>query len=730
MKKFLCILLALLATGTSLVACDMSGDTETLPEETLPAETEPEESEPEDSFAEEAHLVVTEEGVTIASLEYALTAKIYRGEDGGIYYTLTAADGTVVLNPSAMGICVNDVPLFNGATFTEATVRHFNASYPYLGNFSQMTDDCVAATVGLEKDGYTFSIEVKLYDNGLAYRYNLPATGESRKISGEQSSFYVNGMETVWCTRANWCYESPVEAFTYDAFSQGEALCEPLMIELGEDAGYVSILEGYVEDSFVGTMPTACGNGGFGISNESVTSSADVLTGWRIVNYSPELGDVVTNNIIYHTALGMNEDTSSITIPDWITPGKSVWTWINGSVRYETLKEYTLAAAKLGFEYNIIDEGYTVWDNYEEKLLDLGLFGEKLGVKQILWCAFSPGYLGLQIDSLEDSEAILNQMKEWHMAGIKLDFWPGQGDPFTNRLAVATLENAAKNQIICNYHGTHKPTSFSVRYPNELTREAIRGLECINRGGYAEHALYVCSQYYTRFLAGHADFTPDVLMASQIGSTVVMDSPLFVISTPPDQILASEALEMIKAIPTVWDRTVFLNGEIGQSVSVAKEKDGVWYVGGMVAKKTENVSVDLSKILGDGEYLLTYFKDNIPPGYGVAKTMEKVEKTVTKDTVIEFDVLRAGCGYVMQITKLAMSQYGGEITDPITVTTASADAVVKYTTDGSDPMTSDTAVEYTGAITLTESCQLRVAIVSGDGTGTALSYRFNKIDAE
>lgn len=725
MKKILCILLTLLAIGTSLVACDQSGETETLP-----AETEPVQTIPEDSFVEEEHLTVTEEGVTIASLECALAAKIYRGEDGGIYYTLTAADGTAVLNQSAMGICVNDVPLFNGATFTKATVRHFNASYPYLGNFSQMTDDCVAAVVGLEKDGYAFSIEVKLYDKGLAYRYNLPATGETRKISAEQSTFHVNNMETIWCTRASWCYESPVEAFGYDAFSQGEVLSEPLMIELGEDAGYVSILEGYVEDSYVGTMPTACGNESFGIMNVNVTSPGDVLTGWRIVNYSKELGDIVTSNIIYHTALGMNEDTSAITIPDWITPGKSVWTWINGSVEYETLKEYTLAAAKLGFDYNIIDEGYTLWENYEEKLLDLGLSGEKLGVKQILWCAFSPGYKGLQIDSIEDSETILNQMKEWHMAGLKLDFWPGQENPDTNRVAVATLKNAAENQIICNFHGTHKPTSFSVHYPNELTREAIRGLECINRGGYAEHALYVCSQYYTRFLAGHADFTPDVLMASQIGSTIVMDSPLFVISTPPDQILASDALEMIKAIPTVWDRTVFLSGEIGQSVSVAKEQDGVWYVGGMVAKKTEDITVDLSKILGEGEYLLTYYKDNIPPGYGVAKTMEKVEKIVTKDTVIEFDVLRSGCGYAMQITKLAMSQYGGEITDPITVTTASADAVVKYTTDGSDPMTSDTAVEYTGAITLTESCRLRVAIVSGDGTGTALSYKFNKIDAE
>ncbi len=725
MKKFLCILLTLLAMGTSLVACDQSGDTEPLPEE-----TKSEESTPEEVFPVEEHLSVTETAVAVTSPEGKLTVHIYRGEDGGIYYTLTAEDGTVVLNESKMGISVNGTPLFEDATFTESTARHFNATYPYLGNFSEMTDDCVAATVGLTKDGYAFSIEVKLYDNGLAYRYNLPATGETRTVSGELSSFCVNNAEAVWAGKSSWCYESYIENHAPDSFSEGEMLCGPLMIELMEDSGYVSLLEGYVDASYPGTFFMAGTNRSINLSNVTSQTDTDVYTGWRIVNYSTDLGDITINNIVYHTALGMNEDTSAITIDEWITPGRSVWTWINGNVDYEALKEYTLLASKLGFEYNIIDEGYTTWENYEEKLLDLGLSGEELGVKQILWCSFSGGHQGLIIDSEEDAIIAAEQLHQWHMSGIKLDFWPVETTPITNQVVRKTLEETAKYEIICNFHGIHKPTSLSVRYPNELTREAIRGLECIVRGGFSDQAKHVATQYYTRFLAGHADFTPDVLSTMQIASTIFMDSPLMVISTPPDQILASDALEMIKAIPTVWDQTVFLDGVIGEYVSVAKEQDGVWYVGGMVTKKTEGITVDFSKILDKGEYLLTYWKDNYPPGFGVAKAMEKIEQVVTKDTVIEFDVLRANCGYAMQITKLAMSQYGGEITEPITVTTASTDAVVKYTTDGSDPMTSDTATEYAGAITLTESCRLRVAIVSGDGAGTALSYQFNKIDAE
>ncbi|MBO7740520.1 MAG: NPCBM/NEW2 domain-containing protein, partial [Clostridia bacterium] len=182
------------------------------------------------------------------------------------------------------------------------------------------------------------------------------------------------------------------------------------------------------------------------------------------------------------------------------------------------------------------------------------------------------------------------------------------------------------------------------------------------------------------------------------------------------------ALEMIRAIPTVWDQTVFLDGTVGSYVSVAKEKSGVWYIGGIASASQQNVAIDLAKILGDGEYLLTGWKDK------TTASKESFTQTVTKETVLDLGKIGAGCGYVMQITKLALSQYGGEITNPITVTKASASAVVKYTTDGSDPITSTTATVAGDSITLTESALLRIAITEGDGKGTELAYQFNKVE--
>ena len=43
---------------------------------------------------------------------------------------------------------------------------------------------------------------------------------------------------------------------------------------------------------------------------------------------------------------------------------------------------------------------------------------------------------------------------------------------------------------------------------------------------------------------------------------------------------------------------------------MAREKDGIWYVGGLTDWKERDVEVDLS-FLGDGNYKLELFKDGI-----------------------------------------------------------------------------------------------------------------------
>ncbi|MBQ7364431.1 MAG: glycoside hydrolase family 97 N-terminal domain-containing protein [Clostridia bacterium] len=745
MKRLLLMMMVLsaLLLTAGLVSCGGEDDTtapttasDPLATTTAGVTTAPSTTVPDtdagDAFQENAHISLTDGKATVTSLSGTLSMSVYFDDEANAVYTLTDKTMGEIIAPSRLGIVATNFAGFENATLVSATAHRFTASYDYLGNFSKMTDDCVAAVLTFEKGGYRFTMEVKLYDDGVSFRYNLPDSGKTRSVRTEDTAFKVNNISRVWYGQNSDCYESQITSTTYSGIPKTAKLTGPLTVELASCKGYVVLMEGAVSDTYIGTNYVATeeantfkisGSWTSGKDFDTFAATGDIVTGWRIINFGKSLGDIVTNNIIYHTALGMNEDTSFYEDTDWITPGKSAWSWINmPGVQYEHMIEYTLNAARLGFEYNIIDEGYMGWTDYEEKLKEIGLLGEENYVKQILWCAVSDGHSGLQIKTAAQAKTVMKKLVEYHMYGMKLDFFHTETQKLTQAIQRTTLEEGMANGIIVNFHGVHKPTSLAVLYPNELTREGIRGLEQGLRGNILEQARYVTRQYYTRFLSGHADFTPDCNTAMQIASMVLMDSPLTVIATDPVDILNNPALEIIRAMPTVWDETVFLDGDIGGYVSIAKVKDGTWYIGGVYSVNKQNVTVDLSKILGEGEYLLTGFKDIS------TSVKEPISMTVTKDTVVDIGTMPMGCGYVLKITKLDISQHGGEIGLPIRVTTANASSVVKYTTDGSDPMTSETAKTVeNGTITLSEGCQLRVAITDGDGKGTSLSYRFNEI---
>lgn len=734
MKKILVLMLSLIAMTSLalLTACGGNDDTTAGTTETTTGTQTTTSEGTVDEFDPNEVITKDENGVSVTSLGDKLVMKLTKTADGEIVYTLSTKEGKTVIGESAMGVTSTNFAGFKNATFKDVTAKELKVSYAHLGTFSTLTDNCVAATVTMENGGYEFAIEIKLYDNGVAFRYNLPTKNSQRNVTAEATTFAVENISKVWYGTNSDCYESAIKGTTYADINKADKLTGPLMIELA-DGGYVSLMEGYVQSgNYIGTCYTAtgaddtfkvCGSWNSGKDFDAFSTREDIITGWRIINYSTDLGDISTNNNIYHTALGMDGKTTEYTDTDWITPGKSTWSWINDrGVPFDPQITYTLNAAKLGFAYNIIDDGYPNWETYEDKLLELGLLGEANNVKQILWATYSIGN-GYRISNEQQAKTIMKKIADLHLSGIKLDFFDDEANPITHLIQKATLEEGMANHLIVNFHGVHKPTAYSVLYPNELTREGIRGLENISRDDIINQATFFTRQFYTRLLSGHADFTPDVNTAMQIASLVVLDSPLMVIATKPEDMMKNPALEMIRAIPTVWDQTVFLDGKIGSHVSLAKEKDGVWYIGGIVSINGVKAKIDLSKILGEGEYLLTGWVDK------TTSSKEQKTQVVTKDTVLDLGALRNGCGYVFRITKLDLSQHGGEITGPITVKTASASALVKYTLDGSDPMTSQAAVAVVdGKITLTESAVLRVAIVEGDGKGTEMAYQFNKVE--
>src|SRR5207253_110778 len=112
--------------------------------------------------------------------------------------------------------------------------------------------------------------------------------------------------------------------------------------------------------------------------------------------------------------------------------------------------------------------------------------------------------------------------------------------------------------LLVNFHGANKPTGGSRTWPNELTREAVAGME--SRGPRAVHD---ATLPFTRFLAGAADCTPvlftarrgDTSWAHQLATAVVFTSPLLTYAANPQALLANPAVDIIKSIPSTWDET-------------------------------------------------------------------------------------------------------------------------------------------------------------------------------
>ena len=728
-------LIALLLAGGMLAGCSTSGGTDTTPASTTVTVTPSDTTTPTTPDKKPVgaippgeakdHLVQNGSTYTLYSPDGTLAIEINTAEQMSYsVYRVRDGETTEWVRQSTLGVEAGRKTYYKDATVASTAVNEVEVSYPLYGNQRTANGHCMEAKLSLTQDDYSYSLEVRAYDNGVAFRYVLPELKSVTALSELTTYALRTDIEKSWYGVNNQDYESEITAHSPTRASN-EIITAPLTAELKGDRGYIAIMEGALNSSYPGVNLKADGKSVYSTcfyTNPSV-QAGDLTSGWRLINIADTLNDLVNNYNIYT----VNEAPDSTLFADtsWIEAGRSAWSWnmTHSAPTYEMMKEYTLNAALLGYEYNIIDDGWPAWTEYKERLTDLGTMGEELNVKQLLWSAITMGTSGY--NKTPDKASIdkyFQLLSDTHMYGAKVDFWWSEANTKTTNFQQYILEEAAKRQMVIDFHGCNKNSGFNVTYPNELSREGVRGLENIgnsNTTNYNTYATWLNAQLYTRFLCGHADWTPGTYNTMEIASLICIDSPLMVVASDPKDILESPAVEFIKSIPTAWDKTVVLSdSRIGRYSVYAKESNGTWFVGGIASTSVKGAKVDLAEFLPDGTYTAEVWVDG-------SKGMEKTVVTVSNGEVINIGNLTSGKGFAIRLSQLSLSQYGGAL-GTVTVT-APEGATVKYTTDGSDPMTSTTAIVCDGTITLTESCRLQVAITDGAGKGTLLSYQFNKI---
>lgn len=399
-------------------------------------------------------------------------------------------------------------------------------------------------------------------------------------------------------------------------------------------------------------------------------------TPWRIVLVTDNANTLLDNDMVYRLASPSRlEDTS------WIKPGKVAWEWWNYwglkgvpfkvGINTETYNYYVDFAAKSGVEYVILDEGWAV--KYANDLrqvapeIDLKAIIDNAnakGVGIILWAGYN-AVAGKE-------EEICRHFAEMGVKGFKVDFLDRDDAPMVD-FQYKIAEIAAKYKLMIDFHGCPKPTGMNRTYPNIVNFEAVLGLE--NAKFVRKHNTYNQVEYdmqipYLRMVAGPMDYTQGAMRNAskanyypchhapmsqgtrcrQLAMYAIYFAPFAMLCDSPSLYeREEECTKFIAEFPTVWDETVLLDGAFSDYVAMARCSGDVWYVGVISDWTARKVELDLSKILGEGNYVAEVFRDGLNADrLGEDYIHETVAVPASRKMVA--DMAPAG-GYVLKITK-------------------------------------------------------------------------------
>src|SRR5690606_7999657 len=258
-----------------------------------------------------------------------------------------------------------------------------------------------------------------------------------------------------------------------------------------------------------------------------------------------------------------------------------------------------------GYEHNLIDANWEEWPDKWIALEEVCRYGKENDV--ITWVWKHSKELNFPEDDYRVMQDFMDSLKAIGVEGIKVDFMDGESKTLID-FDEAVLRHAAKRKMMVNFHGIQTATGEIKRYPNELTREGIRGLELNTHPEGPITASHNAALPFTRFVLGHGDYTPlaftapgETTWAHQLATLVVFTSPFQVIAENPEILLrhptVKDALPLIKQIPTVWDETVVLpESKIGKFAAIARRKGDDWYIGVLNGGDKKAYEMDLTPL--------------------------------------------------------------------------------------------------------------------------------------
>lgn len=539
-----------------------------------------------------------------------------------------------------------------------------------------------------------YNILFRAYNDGVAYRFQSRHDGELI-VNDEEIEYrflenypmvnhvvdsYTSSYETLY-TRQHMSAVGTSNLISLPSIiDQGNVKLAIAESDVFEYPGFYLTRKGthtrsYLNGSFA-KYPLSWEPGGHSMFNMVVTERAAYIAKtngkrdfpWRVIGVAREDIDLVDSDLVYKLARPAAIKT------DWIKPGKVAWDWWNAlnleGVDFETgindkTYEYFIDfAAANDIEYIIMDEG---WSDQFDVLLPsphvnmehLTQYAREKGVKIILWAVWHT------ID--RQYKEAFELFKKWGVAGIKVDFID-RDDQLAIEFYERLVREAAKYELLVDYHGCSKPTGLHRTYPNLINYEAVRGNE-YNKFSTGETPGHNVDIAFIRMMAGPMDYTPGAMTnsvqgdfhqsfenpmsygtrAHQLGMYVVYHAPLQMLCDAPTSYEKHpDILKFLSDVPVTWDETRVLSGKLGDYVVVARQKGDDWYIGGLTNWDEREVEIDLSGFTS-GEYDATLLLDGINANRNASDYRVEKKRVNSADSLSI--TMKKGGGFAIHLQK-------------------------------------------------------------------------------
>ncbi len=609
---------------------------------------------------------------TVKSPDGQLVSTITQSPEGKVTYTLSY-QGSPLITESPMGFETNNDTQIPGPGWHSSSPRRTSCREfwkPVWGKRAlvpERYEEFVLPLKFTETDTQQTSpsdidIIVRLYDDGLAFRYNIHHEGDNtRPFKKELTEFRFAGDYTAWFYNGENANIGP------EKLSASHAVRLPVMTIDTGTGHFMAVHEADLRTGDPMKLQSKEGSCSFSIPSHPGTLNRDTPSPWRVVFCGKTPGAAVDSHLLEL----LNPPPDPSLDFSWVRPGVCVWDWrIDGAetpgftyrMDYPSWVRMIDFAAAHNIKHLVLDAN---WYGPEFQKQSDPLQGGKTGdVQKIIQYGQQKNvgvwlYLNDVGGRQYPLDKTLEQYARWGASGVKYGFMNGSPEEKNARTRHIT-ELCARNHLHIDFHdGPVHPFGQMRTWPNAITREYCHAQ-------LDAHRVFTPSTFLTsvfvNMVAGPLDMNNGMFdlrqgpttrtdenkpvpstLVSEAARTLIVFSGATVLPDIPEYYTRYPALlEFISAQQMPWVESKTLDGKIGEYIVMARKTPRATLIAAAGNESPKDLLINLS-FLKPGSYQATITQDGPDAHYlHNRETLTTETRTVTPQDSIPIHLAPGG----------------------------------------------------------------------------------------